>query len=197
MPEYKPNSHKSKNNTNKDIQKVVSGNVRTKKNEVRKFTDIFISEDVSNVKSYVVMDVLVPAVKKAVSDIVTTGIDMILYGETGRTKKSSPSSKVSYRSYYQKDEREHTTSTRANRGKGYFYDEIIFDSRGEAEVVLQAMDEIIDAYEILSVSDLNEMIGVVGTSVDNKFGWTDIRTASIEPRRGEYILKMPKAMPLD
>lgn len=59
-----------------------------KKSEMQKFADVFISEDVNNVKSYIVMDVLVPAIKKAISDIVTNGIDMILYGETGKSKRT-------------------------------------------------------------------------------------------------------------
>ena len=54
---------------------------------MQKFADVFISEDVNNVKSYIVMDVLVPAIKKAISDIVTNGIDMILYGKLGNQKR--------------------------------------------------------------------------------------------------------------
>lgn len=93
MEEYKPNSHKSKEEQKnlvpeKRVEKVISGTVKPKKkSEVQKFADVFISEDVNNVKSYIVMDVLVPAIKKAISDIVTNGIDMILYGEAGKSKR--------------------------------------------------------------------------------------------------------------
>ena len=93
MEEYKPNSHRSKEERKesipeKHVEKVISGTVKPKKkSEMQKFADVFISEDVNNVKSYIVMDVLVPAIKKAISDIVTNGIDMILYGEAGKSKK--------------------------------------------------------------------------------------------------------------
>ena len=96
--EYKSNSHKSKEGQTetlterKKVEKVVHGKVRTKpKSGISKVTDMFISEDAANVKSYIVMDVLVPAVKKAISDIVRDGIDMILYGES-RGRRSSVSS---------------------------------------------------------------------------------------------------------
>ena len=95
MEEYKPNSHRSKEERKesipeKHVEKVISGTVKPKKkSEMQKFADVFISEDVNNVKSYIVMDVLVPAIKKAISDIVTNGIDMILYGEAGKSKKNS------------------------------------------------------------------------------------------------------------
>ena len=72
MEEYKPNSHKSKEEQKnlvpeKRVEKVISGTVKSKKkSEMQKFADVFISEDVNNVKSYIVMDVLVPAIKKAI-----------------------------------------------------------------------------------------------------------------------------------
>ena len=112
MEDYKANSHKSKENqekkkatTEKKVEKVINGKVVKKTNNVRKLTDIFISEDVKNVKSYVVMDVLVPAIKKAVSDIVTNGINMILYGESGGRKSNSNATYVSYNKYSDRDRR--------------------------------------------------------------------------------------------
>ena len=91
MAEYQSNSHKSKAERaeiakaaeEKKVKKVVSGKVKTKKNDGRKLASMFISEDAADVKSYVIMDVLIPAIKKAISDIVTDGIDMILYGGKG------------------------------------------------------------------------------------------------------------------
>ena len=73
--DYKPNSKRYKENKaeveKRKTEKVVSGKVKTKKKgEMRKLKDVFISEDASNVKSYVIMDVLIPAAKKAISDII-------------------------------------------------------------------------------------------------------------------------------
>ena len=199
---YKPNSHKSREEqrreapeTEKKVEKVVKGAVKTKKNEMRKFTDIFISEDAGNVKSYIIMDVLVPAIKKAISDVVRNGIDMILYGDANHSKSSSGASKVSYRSYYDggRDHREPTARTRT----GYSYDDIILDNRGEAEDVLSRMDELVATYGIVSVADLYDLVGITGNYTDNKYGWTDIRSARVERVRDGYIIKLPKALPLN
>ena len=202
MEEYKPNSHKSKENQKrsipeKKVEKVIAGTAKSKKkSEIRKFTDVFISEDVNNVKSYILLDVLVPAIKKAISDIVTNGIDMILYGETGKTKSNSTASKISYRSYY--DERNGRRDYSAIRTKiSYNYDDIIFDNRGEAEDVLSRMDELISTYGLVSVADLYDLVGVTGNYTDNKYGWTNIRSASVIRVRDGYMLKLPKALPLN
>ena len=203
--EYKPNSHKYKaeqaakqnEQHEKKIEKVVSGTAKTKKkSEMSKFKDIFISEDASNVKSYVLMDVLIPAMKKAISDIVTTGIDMILYGEEGESRRRAPSERVSYRRYY--DQRDDRSIDRVRTRTGYSYDDIIVDNRGEAEEVLSRMDELIDQYGVVSVGDLYDLVGITGTYTDQKYGWTNIRTAKPQRLRdGGYMLMLPKALPID
>ena len=121
--DYKPNSNRFKeeqkalaarNDTEtKRTEKIVNGRVRTKKkSEMSKLADVFVPGDVQNVKSYVLMDVLVPAIKKAISDIVVNGIDMILYGETGRSDRRSIS-KVSYARYYDERDRRRDDAPRA------------------------------------------------------------------------------------
>ena len=197
--EYKPNSHKFREGqtealTDKKIEKVVRGKVKTKpRSGMSKITDVFISEDASNVKSYIVMDVLVPAVKKAISDIVRDGIDMILYGES-RSRKSNSSSYVSYRDYSRSDDRDRFRDSRTR--SGYNHDDIILESRGEAEEVLTRMDELIDTYGVVSVADLYDLIGKSCEYTDNKYGWTNIRNAEPIRVRDGYMLKLPKALPI-
>ena len=109
--EYPSNSNRSKQDApavpEKKVQTVVSGGAKTrKKSEAKKLADTFISEDAGNVKNYILGDVLIPAIKKAVCDIVTNGIEMILYGETGRSKGSTVNySKISTRRYDRPGER--------------------------------------------------------------------------------------------
>ena len=201
MDDYKPNSHKFKeeqkeSTSEKKVEKVISGTAKSKKkNEIQKFADVFISEDVNNVKSYILLDVLIPAIKKAVSDIVTNGIDMILYGESEKTKKNSISSKISYRSYYDNDRKYSYNSSAVKRG--YSYDDIILDNRGEAEDVLARIDELIATYEIASVADLYDLVGISGNYTDNKYGWTDVRSATVVRTRDGYLIKLPKVLPLN
>ena len=196
MEEYKSNSHKSKEeNSEKKVEKIVTGSVRSKKkNELNKLADVFIAEDISNVKSYILQDIIIPAIKTAISDVVTNGIDMILYGETGKTKKST-SSRVSYRDYYSSNDRKSSYSSASRRS--YSYDDIILDNRAEAEEVLVRMDELIEAYGVASVGDLYDLVGLTGDYTDNKYGWTNLRSAQAVRVRDGYLLKLPKALPLN
>jgi hypothetical protein len=202
---FTSNSHKSKETAQKTTQaekkinKVVTGPVKVKKNEIRKFTDVFISEDASNVKSYILMDVLVPAIKKAISDIVTNGIDMILYGETGRNRKSSTNaSKVSYRSYYERDNDRRRDTGSSNVRSGFDYDDLVFDYRGDAEAVLVEMENIIEQYDQVSIGDMYDIAKISTPNFNvNKYGWTNLSNAKVVRVVDGYKIKLPKAVPLN
>ena len=196
MDNYKPNSHKYKENqetSEKRVEKVISGTAKTKKNEVRKFRDVFISEDISNVKSYVLMDVLVPAIKNAIVDIVTDGVNMI-FGTGSGHKKTSGSNYVSYRDYSRESKRD---DNRVASGR-FAYDDILFPSRGEADAVLEQMDAIIEEYGYVTVADMYDMADLNAPYTGNRYGWTSVRRAEIvRVRGGDYIIKLPRAIPID
>ena len=198
MSEYKSNSHRSKETERaerevKKVERVVNGKVKSKKKN--KFADTFISEDAASVKEYIIFDVLIPAAKNAISDMVTTGIQMMLYGEVRGTSKTK-GSKVSYSKYYD-DRRDRDYDRRSRTRAGYDYDEIVLESRAEAEEVLNSMDELLERYGLVSVADLYDLVGITGNYTDNKYGWTNLRHASVQRLRDGYLLKLPRAIPLD
>lgn len=200
MSDYKANSHRSKEGKQnevkeKKVEQVAKAKTK-KKSEVKKFADVFVAEDVTSVKDYILMEVLLPAAKKAISDIVTNGIDMLLYGEP-RSKSKSRESKTSYTKYYNDRDRDYDRPSRSRGRYGYDYDDIILDTRREAEEVLDRMDDLIDNYGMVSVADLYDLVGISGNYTDNKYGWTNLRSADVQRVRDGYLLKLPKALPFD
>ena len=159
--------------------------------------DEFVRDDLNKVKEFAITDVVVPAIKKSISDIFKTGIDMILYhGETGSSSRRYPdSSKVSYRSYY--DSAPVRRTSYSDRRNAYYCDERIFDTRGEAEAKLAQLDDIMARYHLVRVADYCEIVGITGTYTDNDYGWTDLRTAEVVRVREGYIIRMPRALPID
>lgn len=199
--EYKPNSHRSKEQAHepmedKKIEKVVTGTVKQrKKTGLSRAASTFMPGDVDSVKSYILMDVLVPSIKRAISDIVCNGINMLL-GEPTRGKGgNSIGAKVSYRQYY-RDPDEQRDYARPRAQAQYSYDDIIFDNRGDAEEVLYRMEELLERFEVVSVADLFDMAGISCNYTDNKYGWTDLRSAHVERVRDGYIINLPRATSL-
>ena len=198
MENYPSNSHKAREEVaEKKVEKVVSGKTSTKKKSgIRKLSGAFLSEDVSNVKSYIFSEVLLPAAKKLVSDIVTNGIDMLLYGEIKNKKGNS--SKVSYSRYYD-DRRDRSRDYRSPVVRNNFdYDEIIFETRGDAEAVLDAMYDILNQYKVVSVAELYDLASITTHNYTcNNYGWIDLRGSSVVRVRDGYILKLPRALAID
>lgn len=199
--DYKPNSHRSKEQElhepmpEKRTEKVVTGNVKQrKKSGLAKAGSIFVPGDVESVKSYILMDVLVPSIKRAISDIVCNGINMLL-GEPSRGKSGSPGAKVAYRQYYQ-DRDERPSYNRPRVQAQYSYDDIVFETRGDAEEVLYRMEELLERFDVVSVADLFDMAGISCQYTDNKYGWTDLRNAHVEHVRDGYIISLPRATSL-
>lgn len=203
MENYKPNSHKfnseqKETDERKKLDKVVTGEAkRIKKNEMARFKDVFISEDAKNVKSYILSDVLIPAIKKLINDIVTDGIQMILFGGTSR-KSGSSCSRVNYVSYNNYSNSRNENSVVRRPVTGYSFDKIRIDNRGEAEEVLSQMDAIIEKYGMARVTDFYDLVGVTGNYTDNKYGWSNLSTARIvRTSDGGYVIELPRAMPIE
>lgn len=199
--EYKSNSHRSKEQghepmEDKKIEKVVTGTVKQrKKTGLSRAASTFMPGDVDSVKSYILMDVLVPSIKRAISDIVCNGINMLL-GEPTRGKGgNSIGAKVSYRQYY-RDPDERRDYARPRAQAQYSYDDIVFDNRGDAEEVLYRMEELLERFDVVSVADLFDMAGISCNYTDNKYGWTDLRSAHVERVRDGYIINLPRATSL-
>lgn len=184
----------------KEIKQVVNSPAKTrKKSEARKFADSFIAEDAGNVGSYILKDVLIPSAKKLIADITKNAIDMFLYGDTDRPKKRS-GSRISYRDYYDDRDRDRRDDRRSSsRSRSSLeYDEIVLDTRGEAELVLDELDRIIARYQFASVADLYEIAGIDNNNYTlHRYGWSSLRSATIKRIRDGYLLVMPKAMPID
>ncbi len=198
MEEYKSNSNRSKEQekpAERRTGKVISGEAhRRKKSNLSKAGSVFMPGDVDSVKNYILMDVLVPSIKRAISDIVCNGINMLL-GEPPRSKSGGQAAKVNYRSYYeQQNERRDYNRPRAQAV--YTYDDIVFPTRGDAEEVLYRMEELLERFDVVSVADLFDMAGISCNYTDNKYGWTNLRDAHVEHVSDGYIIRLPRATAL-
>lgn len=193
MEKYEANSHKAREEKKK-LKKVVSGPVITKKKSgFSNLADTFITEDVENVKQYIIMDVIIPTVKDTVLEM----IRMFFYGGTGKSSSSYRKNRPSYRDYYDNDSSRKNTSTNYRRNSGLHYEDVVLPTRMDAVEVLDRLNEVIDEYGIVSVSDLHDLVGMGGPYTANNFGWSNLNNAKIIRVRDGYLLELPKPLPID
>ena len=65
-------------------------------------------------------------------------------------------------------------------------------------MVREQMLDIIERYGFVTVADVYDMADLTAPYTSNKYGWTNIRNAeTMRLRDGGFVLKLPKAMPID
>lgn len=187
----------------KKFDQVVSGKVtRRKKSFGRKFSETFIAEDVSTVRENVTQQVIVPAIKELVADVVNDTIERVLGVGRRRSHFGSSSNQNRPRLNYSQLSREASNKPKQNlsyRARAtHDFDEIVFENIGEAQFVLERLGDAIATYERATVADLYDLIGLTSKYTDKQWGWEDISTADVtRVRGGGYILDLPKPIELD
>lgn len=197
----------------KKIQPVVTGPVeRRKRSWSKRFRENLMGEDAGTVGEYVLLEVLVPAFKDMIADAAGTGVERMIFGESRsssrRTRGSQSSGYTNYGNRYASGGggstsrhpayREERPSISRRARASHDFGEIVLSTRAEAEEVLKRMDDRLERYEQVSVSDLYEMLDISGDYTDLKYGWVDLHTARVSRlNRGGYLLDLPRPELLD
>lgn len=198
--EYKGNSKIYKEpqpEEKKKIEKVIQGEANIKKKSIgRKVSDTFIKEDFGNVKNYIVTEVIIPNIIDLISETLHNTVDMMFHGEASYNRRRSSNynnSRVNYNTIFKNDPRNNTQqqSYRSVVGRNSL-DDIILDSRADAEDILNAMMDALEDYKMVSVADLYDMLGKSTIFTQNNIGWFDLTGARIERVREGYLLKLPR-----
>ena len=178
----------------KRVEKVIQGTAKpVQKSLGKRFAEVFLGDDISNVKDYLIYDRLIPGIK----EMFLTGIEMMLFGGDRVIRRNNNPSKASYVSYnkmYASSPSRREREARLERPSSQMQlADYIFESKGEAMEVLDTLTELIDVYEQASVNDFYDAIGVTGDFTDANYGWTELGNASIRRvRGGGYILDLPR-----
>lgn len=178
------------------VEKVTTGR-RVKKSGVNKFIDFIVGEDSKNVISYLFNDILVPAAKNMLFDIIRDGAEMRIFGEV-RNRGVRNRRGETYISYDQVSrDRSRREEPRTHERKTAKPDEILIEHRDEAEEVLSRMYDYWETYGTVSLAEYYDLVGVVGDFTDNKWGWDSLKGSRILRVRDGYIIDLPRMIPLN
>lgn len=208
IPDYPGNSNKEKEEAKKQkVECLVKGKtIRKKKGVVDKILDTFVGEDTDGVFDYIVKDILIPAGKNALYDAVTGGLGMRLFGDPQAISIKRGNGYRPQRDYSKCSRQPGRSTTivhedrRGRPGRTRVYvDDIYYESRPEADEVLEGMRSMIDDYGEVTVANYYEFSQVPSSPSDNHIGWDDLRYASVKlrPRDGTYFIDLPRAVVLD
>lgn len=167
--------------------------VKKKKSGLQKVTETFLGGDIRDVANYVIKDVLIPAGQKMLYETISQGTERLIYGETVSDRsRRRPGAITSYSKYYESSRDRRVEPIRPVTRRGDDFDDIVIQSREDAEDVLRAMQSRIDDYGQCTVADLYYMVGKTPSATDYNWGWTDLRKSSFSHVREGYILNLPR-----
>lgn len=203
--EYPSNSKTKATPPEKNVERVTSAEaVRRKKSLGKQFKETFVGGDAKSALHYVIFGVMLPAAKDTLVEAASQGFERLIFGETRsrrgmRNPAAGPSGYVSYdqlKSAARSPMPQRQISKRAR--SRHDFDEIVLASRTEAEEVIDRLFDLVSRYDAATVADLYELTGLSSTHSDHKWGWTDLRGATVSRLRNSgYLLDLPEPEPLD
>lgn len=208
MDQFPSNSRRPERARGEDkrIERIVTSEVTRRKTPLsRRLSQNLIGGDAQSVWGYVFGEVLIPAARDMVADAVSGGVERMIFGDSspaarrgGRSRYGNTPGHTPYNRYSSPSRRDEPRRELSRRGRAnHSFEEIVIATRAEATEVLDRLDDLIDKYDSAAVSDLYEMVGISGNFADEKWGWTDLRAASVSRARGGYLLNLPKPEPID
>ena len=172
-----------------------------KKKFGQKLKEAMFSEDIGSgsVTEHIFFKILIPSVKRVLSDMANTAINMAL-GLDPKTRTIQTNTHVSNASIYRD----------RNYNRGYSRDEITRrDAISElewdevtAKEIFAQMGDLIDQYGNCSIADAYSIMGLGDRirTTDRNWGWTSMRGADVVPvdrLDDRWFIDMPAARPLN
>ena len=180
-------------------KKVVAKAKVVKKSRIKEALRTFFAQDLPEIAEHLVVDVAIPAAKNAITDMVTQGIQQLLYGEVDRRRPTagytsySSSSRANYRgSSYRPRERDREP----RQPKPTSVDDLVFDTRGEAVDVIEYVAEAIEQYGQVSVADLMSSVGIQPRYTDERWGWTTTDAFELRQIREGWLVSADRPDPI-
>lgn len=201
--DYPNNSLKKKEAPKKhEVAPVAKGTLRKQSFWGRTAKEFFGNnpEDGMTIGEYIWFGAIIPFVKNGIMDVV----GYMLFGQSGYiprnnimgTNRVIGAGKIAYSSI----------STGKVMGQQvsqpkmpYDYDQLVFATKAEAQVVLESMFELIDSpYERVTVGDLYDLAQVSpGPYTNCDYGWTNLMGSRVVNNfDGTYSLSLPRPRPM-
>lgn len=183
-------------------EKVISGEVIERKKRLgRKIAETFTGIDARTVAASVLFDVIIPQARGLAAEAGTQMLERLILGEAGprRSSASSPISSRTRGSNYtaynrytpNAEDRQEPAYVKSNEVR-----EVIVDTRGDAQQVLDEMFRHLDEYKTVSVAEFYDLVGVTGKFTDNQWGWTNLNAAGVSRVREGFRIELPRPISL-
>lgn len=211
VPMYPNNSDAAKENANKNlpaktekVEKVIEGNATVKKASLgQRIMDNIFDGSIEDRLTNAVFDIFIPSAKKMFADGVIDLVSTLLTGQPVRNRGQSRGGSTTvrnnplpYNSMY--DYGGGSRRDVGERSRRITPDEIVVNTRDEAESVCRKLEDLMQLYGYVTVDDFYSTVGVPSQYTDRKWGWKSFGGGypNYEQVPGGYLIVMPRVEPV-
>ena len=192
-------------------QVVPTGQAVARKKSIRKkFREQFAGDDAKTVGVYLLVDVVVPALKNLLYDLGNEGLKRTLFGGSARPgavgtiigSTLASTSRTAYSSFSKAAPNPATqigpsTEMTPQQRAMHDFSGIILQSREQAYQIIDVLSGLIDDYGAATVNDFYACIGQTPEFTAVKYGWKSLGSAEVRHIREGYLLEMPRPVVLE
>lgn len=181
--------------------------IQRKKSLGRKFRENFAGDDARTVGNVLLFDVVIPATKNLIFDLVREGAQRLLFGGSRPTQSTIVgsvlgSARTSYSSFSKAaapgPTAAPTSGMTAQQRAMHDFSGVILPTREHGLQVIDVLSGLIDDYGAATVNDFYSCIGETPQFTAVKYGWKSLSTAQVRHvGREGYLLEMPKPIVLE
>lgn len=185
-----------------------------KKSFGAKLKETFIADDARDVGEYIMWDIVIPAIKMTIYNVVVGSAGRIFLGNSQppaglsrrdgvtRIDRDRPSFSYSTVSTARAEAKRTPAMLTAPKSNNYDILDFEYDDRQKLEQAFDEMVNALDEYGRLTLDEYAEILSHYFSGIPkmdytaNSWGWRSLSSASIVVSPGGYFLKMPKPMPI-
>lgn len=179
-------------------EKIVTGKVvRRKTPWYKKVAGSIVADDAQSIGDFILLEVLVPATKNLLYDIINQGSSKALFGTARSSRRERGNGGSNLRTRYgsmSESPRERPPASRESRG--HSFDDLVFEHYSDATEALEDLLARIAKFNFATVADLYDVSGVTASWADRKWGWYDLDHANIQQSRDGFLLDLPSPQPI-
>jgi len=180
--------------------------IQKKPNILKRTARSMVADDVQNVGDFVVTDILVPALRNLIYDVIVGGAGRTIFGSAGARRPGvNPGlfgTAQNLKTAYHAASNPAAASPAASQGMSkqaqarFDFTEISLSDHSEAITIIEMLKMRVVEYGTASVADLYDLLGHTGAFTDQNWGWNDLSNARVHQNRSGFVLDLPHPIPL-
>ena len=169
----------------KDISVVTTGRIKTRKGGG-------LANEIRAIGNSLFETTLLPSLKSIVVDFLNTGVSMLILGRNtgsqhgvGRHTSYNKRYKTRQKPWQNRQPRQNIQQTEE------VFEDIFFDERDDAELVLGRLMELIHEYGRATMGDLYNMCGLSPNYIHEDWGWNNLNNCRVQYTMNGYVIDLP------